>query len=1015
MCTFTGSLLACGKLAGTISPRPRMVPCRWVFTVILLVLLVGSGTVCSAMGLYPSSTIGMVCLFVCVFCSGIYGFVFVFAIGGADMPVVISILNSASGWSCVFAGLTLQNSLMIIAGAFVGASGIILSYVMCKAMNRSLTHVLLGGFGDQAISKDAKTFHGKANVFTVDEAVNCLASARSVAIVPGYGMAVSRAQFAVWELCSALTDRGVSVKFGVHPVAGRLPGHMNVLLAEANVPYDLVFPMEEINPDFPSVDVSLIIGANDTVNPAAQTEPGCAIYGMPVLEVWKAKQTIVLKRSLNVGYAGVDNPLFLHANNAMLLGDAKKSVSGLVTGIVACADGTLPSRELSKTSIAVPGLTHGTTTRDSNSPSAGAAANKAPFFPSVSWNVGVLKEDTAAGEMRVAIVPKEVLMLRYRGVRTLIEHDAGTAAGFDDKAYLKAEGQPTTRSDIFKNAKCIIKVTAFTQEEVQMLQSPQTQLLACGFMGLSQVAGDSASSNSAVATCMEMQSSLLSLDLLPRVSTAQCMDVLSSTAKLAGARAVVEALQHYNRLPGAEITAAGSYPPAKALIIGAGVAGLQAIGAAHRLGAEVRAFDIRLDCKEQVESMGGKYLVLDFPNASSVSSGGYACPMSPEFIEKEMALFALQAKEIDILITTAAIPGRRAPLLIKKEHVDLMKPGSVIVDVAAASGGNCEVTIPGSTYTTHNKVVVVGDTNLPAKLCAQASEMFSVNIWNLFEYLGWSKVPPAVTDEIAKEAKDVVGVAGDDAQSNESSNGNQVVVDAENPNEVLPISGAVEFPEGCASPSIEQLNMKDVIVRSITVCHQGELLFPPPRPPPPPAASAAAGDGKHAEDGAVPPTVSVVKRKHRLTCSRGSSYFYLKVTDVLLVLTIACLTALFATTAPPSFTMNLFVFMLSSWVGYMLIWNVTAALHTPLMSLSNAISGVVLLGGMLGISEFAHSKAEDVCRLDRTSLACTSRGTVTNILNATAIAVASMNVFGGFAVTQRMLRMFRKARPKVQK
>lgn len=251
--------------------------------------------------------------------------------GGADMPVVISVLNSGSGWSGVFAGLTLQNSIIIIAGAFVGASGIILSYVMCKAMNRSLYNVLVGGFGDTGAT--AEQFSGEASIAKSEDVCDSLVDARSVIIVPGYGMAVSRAQFAVQELTQELRNRGTEVRFAVHPVAGRLPGHMNVLLAEANVPYDIVFSMDEINHAFPSTDVVIIIGANDTVNPAAQNVPGCPIYGMPVLEVWKAKKVVVLKRSLRVGYAGVDNPLFFYPNCEMLLGDAKASVVGLTAGL----------------------------------------------------------------------------------------------------------------------------------------------------------------------------------------------------------------------------------------------------------------------------------------------------------------------------------------------------------------------------------------------------------------------------------------------------------------------------------------------------------------------------------------------------------------------------------------------------------------------------------------------------------------------------------------------------------
>jgi NAD(P) transhydrogenase subunit beta len=258
----------------------------------------------------------------------------VVAIGGADMPVVVSLLNSYSGWTAAAAGFMLSNDLLIVTGALVGSSGAILSYIMCRAMNRSIWNVVFGGFGtDSGKTSTAAQVTGDVRAVDVDGMVALLEQAKRVIVVPGYGMAVAQAQHAVHEFGSLLRQRGVEVRFAIHPVAGRLPGHMNVLLAEAGVPYDIVMEMDEINGDFPSTDVTLVIGANDIVNPGAQTDESSPIYGMPVLEAWKAKTCVVIKRGMAAGYAGVDNPLFVHEHTRMLFGDAKGVMQDLVTGL----------------------------------------------------------------------------------------------------------------------------------------------------------------------------------------------------------------------------------------------------------------------------------------------------------------------------------------------------------------------------------------------------------------------------------------------------------------------------------------------------------------------------------------------------------------------------------------------------------------------------------------------------------------------------------------------------------
>ena len=327
--TLTGSIIAFGKLRAIISSKPLMLPARHLLNIAMLVATVWFGI--QFMGLESPSGLQPLLIMTGIAC--VLGIHLVAAIGGADMPVVISMLNSYSGWAAAAAGFMLSNDLLIITGALVGSSGAILSYIMCKAMNRSFISVILGGFGEGAGKSSGQAAAlpvGEAKPTNVEEVVELLRDAKSVIIAPGYGMAVAQAQHPVSEITKILRGKGINVRFGIHPVAGRLPGHMNVLLAEAKVPYDIVLEMDEINEDFPNTDVVLVIGANDTVNPSALDDPNSPIAGMPVLEVWKASHVIVMKRSMATGYAGVDNPLFYKDNSLMLFGDAKKNVDAIL-------------------------------------------------------------------------------------------------------------------------------------------------------------------------------------------------------------------------------------------------------------------------------------------------------------------------------------------------------------------------------------------------------------------------------------------------------------------------------------------------------------------------------------------------------------------------------------------------------------------------------------------------------------------------------------------------------------
>jgi H+-translocating NAD(P) transhydrogenase subunit beta len=331
--TFSGSVIAFGKLSGKIGGKPLLLPARhWLNLAGLLGVIWFGVQFLNAhdinAGMLPLAAMTVIAL--------LFGIHMVMAIGGADMPVVVSMLNSYSGWAAAATGFMLSNDLLIVVGALVGSSGAILSYIMCRAMNRNFISVIAGGFGTGGGTTPAAAGAepaGEVTAISATETAELLREAKNVIIVPGYGMAVAQAQHTVYEITKHLREKGVNVRFGIHPVAGRMPGHMNVLLAEAKVPYDIVFEMDELNDDFPSTDVSMVIGANDIVNPAAEDDPASPIAGMPVLQVWKSKTSIVMKRSMASGYAGVDNPLFYKENNRMLFGDAKKMLDEVLVAL----------------------------------------------------------------------------------------------------------------------------------------------------------------------------------------------------------------------------------------------------------------------------------------------------------------------------------------------------------------------------------------------------------------------------------------------------------------------------------------------------------------------------------------------------------------------------------------------------------------------------------------------------------------------------------------------------------
>ena len=510
--------------------------------------------------------------------------------------------------------------------------------------------------------------------------------------------------------------------------------------------------------------------------------------------------------------------------------------------------------------------------------------------------IGVPKE-TYGGEKRVATTPEVVSWLQKLGYSVTVEADAGTEANFSNEAYSEAGAEIATDTKALWDASDIIfKVRAPDDNEVELLHDGQTLI---SFIWPAQ--------NEALMQKLSAKKvNILAMDSVPRISRAQKMDALSSMANIAGYRAIVEASHNFGRFFTGQITAAGKVPPAKVLVIGAGVAGLAAIGAANSLGAIVRSFDTRPEVKEQVESMGADFLLLEFEEDGS-GEGGYAKTMSDEFIAAEMALFAEQAKEVDIIVTTALIPGRPAPKLITEEMVKSMKNGSVIVDLAAEQGGNCELTVPHELSVTENGVTIIGYSDLPSRLPTQSSQLYATNLRHL------------LTDMTPE--KD-----------------GQMVID-----------------------------MEDEAVRGATVINAGEITWPPPAP------KLSAAPAKPAEAPAVvekPEPKKAGPIKQMLPVVLGALVLYA-----------------LGSVAPASFMAHFTVFVLACFVGYMVIWNVSASLHTPLMSVTNAVSSIIVIGALIQVS---------------------SSGFLLVGLAAFGILITSINIAGGFAVTHRMLQMFRK-------
>ncbi len=520
--------------------------------------------------------------------------------------------------------------------------------------------------------------------------------------------------------------------------------------------------------------------------------------------------------------------------------------------------------------------------------------------------VGAPKE-TFPGENRVAMTPSSALDLQKLGHSCFIQSGAGLAAGFSDKAYEEAGVTVVTEeSQLWNDAEVVVKVRPPTEAEVKLLSGDKT-LISFFYPSQNTDLLELTSAQGAAAIAM---------DMVPRISRAQKMDALSSMANIAGYRAVIEAGNNFGRFFTGQVTAAGKVPPAKVLVIGAGVAGLAAIGTSTSLGAITYAFDVRPEVAEQIESMGAEFVFLEFEqNQDSAATGGYAAPSSPEFREKQLAKFRELAPDVDIVITTALIPGSDAPKLWLKDMVEAMKPGSVIVDLAAERGGNCELTVPDDKFISENGVTIIGYTDFPSRMASQASSLYANNVRHMLSDL---------TPE-----KDGVIVH----------------------------------------------NMEDDVIRGATITFDGAVTFPPP--PPKVQAIAAVKREKPKEQ-----TAEEKKAAEAAAMAKKGRQ------QVMLLVAGAVLMGIIGLFAPPAFMQHFIVFVLSVFVGFQVIWGVSHSLHTPLMAITNAISGIIIIGALLQLE---------------------ANLSIVTILAGISVLIATINIVGGFMVTRRMLQMFQKS------
>lgn len=918
--TFSGSVIAYLKLSakdGSKITKP-MICCgsfRHFLNLLIILSIIAFGVLYC---LYERA----IYIYINAALSILIGAHLILAIGASDIAVVISMLNSYSGWATSASGFLLNNNLLIITGALVGSSGAILSYIMCKAMNRSFINVILGGFGAVVAVKRDPTSNTDANIIKAEAVADLINKSKTIIIVPGYGLAASRSHFNLSNLVKTIKGMGKSLKFCIHPVAGRMPGHMNTLLAEAKIPYNIVYEMREINEEFQKTDLVLVMGANDTVNPDAN-DPSSSIAGMPVCEVWHAKNVIVMKRALkNTGFAGIENPLFYMEQTSMLLGDMNAGIN-------------IMNERLSKGAVQQEVVVI-------RKRSSGKELDELKFADKISKTIGFVNE-SEPNEKRIPIIPRIVPKYRAMGFNVLVQPGAGEKSGYSDKEF--EDKGATIDKDVWSKADIICKIKAPTLEnEVPLLLENKNLELVISYIYPSK-------NPKLLDAWKGTNINVYALEEIPRNTRGQKLDTLSSMTKIMGYRGVMEALSLIPKYAMDQITSAGKIEGTKVFVIGAGVAGLAAISIAKSIGCRVKCYEARHQAREYVESFGAE-VVKPLVDEDAAGRGGYAKELSEESKKSAQELLDTEIPKVDIVVTTAQVPGKEAPKTISAAIVRKMKRGSIIVDLASETGGNCELTKKGELVIDEaSGVKIIGYTDWPSRMSQQSSELFSMNIFNLFEEMCTPKEP-----EKAKK-----------------------------PNEKAKLMSAENFHYDMDNELIRE---PLIIQRGVSkyISYQDKLRLDSSKKKMA-ESKEEKKEGKKKEP-AKHTEVEIKKDGMGILNSeeiKSSPVNVWSNLTIILACTMAFLSISYGTTN--EFFLSFSLFILAIFIGYMVIWNVDRALHTPLMSETNAISGIIVVGAMLQISgpfEFA------------------------KIYGMIGVFFASINVVGGFVVTHRVLSMFKK-------
>lgn len=935
--TFIGSLVAAGKLSEILESRSLNLKSKKAINIICMIIIIIFGYYFITSDVLYTKT---ACLYASLVVELFLGFHLTASVGGADMPVVISVLNSYSGFATTISGFLLNNSLLITAGSLIGSSGAILSYIMCVGMNRHIGNIILGGWDDESSLENVMEKQKKQKVSTITHkfVADDLINAKKVIIIPGYGVAVSKCQRELADIANVLKNKKIDVSFAIHPVAGRMPGHLNVLLAEANIPHHIVKEMDEINTVIANADVVLIVGANDIVNPST-FDPSSKIYGMPVIEAWKAKKVVIMKRTLATGYSHIDNPLFYYPNACLLFGDAKFSTNQILSVLndysrhktIVQSSKQSKVGAISEEEQADDGLFE---LEDSSSTDREVSIVNEESYPKPRKVIGLIRETQDEmvstpgiwNKMLVPITPKFIPRLRKMGFRVLVESDIGTNIMIYNEEYIKFGAELATRENILKQSNIILKVDPPTPDLINAIPD-NTVFISYIWPGTNRNL-----LNSMVEDTQKQNITYLAIDEVPRSTRAQKLDIRTSMSNLQGYRAVIEAFFLLPKFSKSSTTAAGKINPAKVFIIGAGVAGLQAIVTAKSLGAIVFAHDTRSSTEEEVKSCGGIFIKVPLPEEAK-NTGTYAKTMSEEYMALQRQIFMKVIKKCDVIICCAAIPGKTSPKLVSTDMIKLMKAGSVAVDLATEFGdkennwgGNIECSQSNRNVIV-NGVHVLGRDTIERNMPRQASDLFSMNLINLLEEMG----------------------------------------------------GGLQF----------NVDINNDIIKSLVVVKNRTILYNPDKPDSKSDTSESVFVVKKEDifdDSADVMDISDIQKYYHKGPTLLQQILSSDIFFCAFLAAVLALICIFGTVLSIRDIHHLSLFVFSVIIGYYCVWSVTPALHTPLISVTNALSGVIIIGSMVESGSGLHD--------------------VSTILSVIATFLAALNLSGGFYVTQRMLDMF---------